>query len=227
MGQYYNGEKIGTCENMYYMRMSQAEKLASVGACDDDHIKFSDYLKDGETRFRFPWPDEDGREAAGLFYSNVTDFERGITIPVPQHITINHGTICVSNCHKGGGYNFNMIIPCPHSEDFARLGLRTSTGGVGRQHITIRYKAMRKPIDHATQKEIEGVPLEATTLYECARCGQLQRSSREELEEIKEYAREDFRMQYKLVAQRDLDNAELVASNAKELAGKLEIIDRI
>lgn len=40
MGQYYKGTKIGTCENMYYLRLEKARKLAEMGACDDDNIPF-------------------------------------------------------------------------------------------------------------------------------------------------------------------------------------------
>lgn len=215
---------------MYYMRLSQAQKLADVGARDDDGIKFSDYLTDGETRFRFPFPDEDGREQAGLFYSNVTDFDRGFTIPVPATISINHDTICVSNQPRNqSGHNVNIFIPCPHSEAFKATGLQTSTGGAGQQHITIRYKAMRKPIDRATQKELENVPLEETTIFECAQCGQLQRVSREELEEIKTYAREHFEAiaKHSAISDRQRNNAELMAQIEKDLQEKTEIINRI
>lgn len=226
MGQYLNGEKIGTCENMYYMRLSQAQKQASHGGRDDDGITFESMLKDNETRFRFPWPDEDGREKAGLLYSNVTDFERGFTIPVPPEIEVNHGEICVSNCHKGGGHNVNMFLPCPHSKEFQDMGIKTSTDGAGQQYITIMYKAMRLKIDHETEKEIPN-EYEETTLYACSRCGQLQRTSRHELEIIKAYATEHFTRQYKLVSERDLQNEELVAKNKKALDDVLAIIERI
>jgi len=105
--------------------------------------------------------------------------------------------------------------------------MRMSQGGSGQPYITIYEEADRYHVDREKQTEIENVPLEQTTLIECARCGQLQRVSREELEEIKEYARDCFKAQYNLVAQRDLDNTELVISNQKQLQSKLNIIERI
>lgn len=216
MGQYYKGEKIGTCENMYYIRLSQAKKLAELGARDDDGITFKSMMTDNVTRFRFPWPDEDGREKAGLFYSNVTVHDRGFTIPVPEHIEVGHCDICVGNQPRNqSGHNVNIFLPCPHSEEFARLGLRTSHGGVGQQHITIKYHAIR-----------DGV---RTTLFECARCGQLQRMSNEELAEIKTYAREHFEAIAKCsaVSEKQRQDMELMASIEAELKNKLEIIERI
>ncbi len=57
MGEYakWKGEqiKIGTCEDMYYLRADQA-KLVTAEKGSVDPIKDQD-----EIRFRFPWPDED------------------------------------------------------------------------------------------------------------------------------------------------------------------------
>lgn len=60
MGEYasYAGQqvKIGTCENMYYLRADQAESVRALEGNVDP-------VADRELiRFRFPWPDEDGSE---------------------------------------------------------------------------------------------------------------------------------------------------------------------
>lgn len=224
MGQYYKGEKIGTCESMYYMRLSQAQKLASIGAVDDDKISFLEYCTDGVTRFRFPFPDEDGVEEAGL-YSNgyIKAFDRGFLVPVPDGIEINHTHKCAGNTLCDGTHNVNMFIPCIYSEEFKNTGIQLSSGGAGQRYINIMYKAMRpKIVDGKETKE-----LVLSTLFECARCGQLQRVSNEEMARIKEMAIEHYSAKYRLVAQRDLDNEPLVAQNKKALDEALETINRM
>jgi len=206
MGQYYKKTKIGTCENMYYMRLETAQILAEAGARDDDGVLFSDYINDNTTRFRFPWPDEDGRSKTNQLH-NVDDFERGFSMPVPAHIQINHSTICVSNTPKNvPGHNVNLILPCPHSEDWRELeaaGARMSHGGAGQQYINVQYDAIR-----------DG---KRVILFSCARCGQLQRASAEDWATIVEHAREHFARQYHLVSDRERANTELVANNKREL----------
>ena len=42
MGQYLKQQKIGTCESMYYLTLSEAQALAKQEAQDDDGITFDD-----------------------------------------------------------------------------------------------------------------------------------------------------------------------------------------
>jgi len=68
MGEYakYQGQevKIGTCENMYYLRLDDAAKVEPIpGNIDPKH-------EDG-LRFRLPFPDEDGQGPG------VGDYKRG------------------------------------------------------------------------------------------------------------------------------------------------------
>lgn len=75
MGEYakYNGEqvKIGTCENMYYLRADQrglvVPELGSVDPSGPEAIHL---------RFRFPWPHEDGTEP-GAF----EDYSKAVGVP--------------------------------------------------------------------------------------------------------------------------------------------------
>ena len=171
MGQYYNGVKIGTCENMYYMRLAAAIKLANVGARDDDGIAFKEMLEDNTTRFRFPWPDEDGRAETNQLH-NVMDFDRGYELYVPEHIEINH----CSTWHQGKGYN--VQLPCIKSEEFkkvAEAGAKLSHGAHS-QKIAVKYDAIR-----------DG---ERAILFECVYCGQLQRLDREQWNEVVAYNEE-------------------------------------
>lgn len=185
MGQYYKGRKIGTCESMYYMRMSEAEKLAKMGACDDDGIKFSDMLKDGVTRFRFPFPKEDGKDLLG---SDVM-WSQGFVLPAGG-VAIEHGNVCISSQpaqdtkDNTGRENINIFVPCPYSQAFKDLGLKSSR--IGEQFIEVKFEGMR------FANETRTGALERKTIFECLRCGNLQRLPAEEVAKLKARALEYF-----------------------------------
>lgn len=106
MGEYakYGGEqiKIGTCENMYYLRADQARMVQALPG-NIDPVKDA-----GEgIRFRFPWPDEDGK-APGSFER----YERSVTIhgvPLPEDF--DHSTVQFTS-----GNGFLLSLPCPLSK---------------------------------------------------------------------------------------------------------------
>ncbi len=175
MGQYYKGSKIGTCETMYYMRLEEAKDLALQGAKDDDGIGFDDYVLDNTTRFRFPFPNEDGWTHIALVGKD--DFAPTFELPA-QRLKINHQDICVSNSFKKGGSNVNILLPCPHSEEFKKSGIKMSNGGAGMQYVSVKYQAIRD------EKE--------KTIFECPRCHQEQRFDDDTVEEIKKQSLEHF-----------------------------------
>lgn len=171
MGQYYKGKKIGTCESMYYMRLQEAQELALQGASDDDGIKFEEMLKDNTTRFRFPFPNEDGKSLHDVSH------EIGYNLPA-DGVSVDHGTICVSNSFNGAGNSVNIFLPCPYSQEFNSAGLKMSIGGAGEQFVAVLYQAMRDGKEK--------------TIFACARCGEQQRFSDEDVEKIRERSREYF-----------------------------------
>lgn len=171
MGQYYKGRKIGTCEIMYYMRLTEAKKLADMGASDDDGIKFNEYLTDNITMFRFPFPDEDQRELADVGYES---HEKRFIVPAIG-IDAGHDTITVHSTRKDGGDGINIFIPCPYSEEFKDANIKTSTGGPGGQKLDVLFEGMRNG--------------EVKTIFACSRCGAMQRFSGDDIEKIKEQAR--------------------------------------
>jgi hypothetical protein len=103
MGEYaiYNNQsvKIGTCEDMYYLRHDQRHKVEPEEGSVDP-VKHAASL-----RFRFPWPDEDGT-APGSFppaYREVAipdSFDAPTTGYDHYRVHFNEGVIQVS-------------IPCP------------------------------------------------------------------------------------------------------------------
>jgi hypothetical protein len=102
MGEYalYNGEeiKIGTCEDMYYLRADQAHLVEPLSG-NVDPVRDRDGI-----RFRFPFPDEDGIEP-GAF----EDYERGVRlygVKVPEGV--DHYSV---QFKADNGYLTSL--PCP------------------------------------------------------------------------------------------------------------------
>lgn len=204
MGQYIKDRKIGTCESMYYMRLSEAQELARIGARDNDGVAFAEYLKDGATRFRFPFPDEDildgdlagGDNDGGDIEKMQKVYNAGFSIPAGG-VEVNHDRICLHNEHEGGGHGINIFIPCPYSKEFREQGIKTSTGGSGEQWLKVRYFAMRAENPQCVCTAACGAgmghrSLTVHTIFACARCGQEQRFGADDVERIKARAREYF-----------------------------------
>jgi hypothetical protein len=105
--------KIGTCEDMYYLRADQREMVAKLPGSVD--VSNPDY----GIRFRFPFPQEDGIEP-GAF----TDHAYGVTVPgmiTPKDV--EHSTVQVS-AHNGQLFT---SVPCPFGGE-ALPGLRWHGG---------------------------------------------------------------------------------------------------
>lgn len=178
MGQYYKKSKIGTCEAMYYMRLEEAEKLASMGAKDDDGIAFASYITDEATFFRFPFPTEDGETHETLVSA---PHDKCFVIPAGG-VDVGHQAISLYNKRTDGSNGMAITIPCPHSSEYRTLimhgDISQSYGGAGEQALSVRYQAIRDGKEK--------------TLFECARCGQLQRFDDDDIAKIKARATEYF-----------------------------------
>lgn len=92
--------KIGTCEDMYYLRADQAHDVWP----EDSSL---DPVKEAEVlRFRFPWPDEDS-QAPGDF----EDPFRKLRVWGAEVPDIEHGTV---QFKADNGYL--VSLPCPEGE---------------------------------------------------------------------------------------------------------------
>lgn len=113
MGEYatrkIDGErvKIGTCEDMYYLRADQAGQVYASDEGETDPREFA-----RELRFRFPFPDED-QVRPGEF----SDPFRYLSIDVdPADVpAFEHGTVQFTANYPKAGYV--MSIPCPEGAD--------------------------------------------------------------------------------------------------------------
>lgn len=104
MGEYasYAGEqiKIGTCENLYYLRADQAAMVTPNPVREAGDVY----------RFRFPWPDEDGATPG-----SYDVYDRGLTLwgmPAPTDDDHEHGTV---QFRADNGYLCSL--PCPEGPD--------------------------------------------------------------------------------------------------------------
>ncbi len=140
MGEYgtYNGEhiKIGTCEDMYYLRADQIHLVRSAALADLTGI-----------RFRFPFPDEDGKQPG-----DFDDYDRGF--PVRGYLPpagIDHSTVQFK-AHVG----ILVSLPCPVSEA-ARTG-----------EVKYHFNGFRGPARVVQQRAWAGV---WATVLDCGGCG--------------------------------------------------------
>lgn len=173
MGQYYKDVKIGTCESMYYLRLDEALSLAKMGLKDDDGIPFSVYVSDEVTRFRFPFPDEDGKTLIG----EEIKYDRGVPL-YTGGIEILHKKICLSN-FPAYTHNVNIFLPCPYSEEFKAKGIEISRGGAGESVLVVKMEGMR----NGKRKAI----------FSCARCGEPQTLKDDDVVKLKEYNMEVYK----------------------------------
>lgn len=90
--------KIGTCENMYYLRFDQREMVwpqrGNVNPMTDtEHI-----------RFRFPWPDEDDIQPGSF-----EDPDKRLAVQAPAPEDMEHGIVQFVASREG----YNVCLPCP------------------------------------------------------------------------------------------------------------------
>lgn len=119
MGEYVNGWKIGTCEELYYIRYDELMRLKNQGVVNRSvgNLSVEEYLDEKHAwRYRFPFPNEDRQfDEMGLEACGKRNYTDAIVLPSPVGlIECEHKTIC-----KGiqpvnlSGYNVNVFLPCP------------------------------------------------------------------------------------------------------------------
>ncbi len=119
--------KIGTCEQMYYLRADQVHLVRGQrGSVDPQSVRDA-----GAIRFRFPFPQEDS-VAPGDF--DDYDYGLGLSgVEVPEEI--EHSFLQFTrNYPQSGG--MLLSIPCPRSKEGKASNLKLSYNGYsGSVHI--------------------------------------------------------------------------------------------
>ncbi len=96
--------KIGTCENMYYLRHDQRRLVAPLwGSLDPADRETQEVI-----RFRFPWPDEDNIDPG-----EFADPFRRLRVDVPAPEEFEHGIVQFIASSEG----YNLCVPCPEGPD--------------------------------------------------------------------------------------------------------------
>lgn len=184
MGEYFKNRninfKLGTCEDLMYIRHSEIEALQDLkNELADCNGELKDYLKDGHY-YRFPYPWEDGQKTADISRRNPEDSNTNF-FNVPQikdKIKISHEHI-IKPISLNGTHNVNVWLPCPMSAEFEGLNLYTSQNG---------FKDLF-PISVIREKMVNG---KLQTVYACPYCGVWFRMDEEETNYFKSQARENY-----------------------------------
>ena len=174
MGEYarHKGEeiKIGTCEDMYYLRYDQralVEPLA--GSCDP--VRYA-----GVLRFRFPFPDEDhvapgGEEFSANYYHRSVPVD-GFAAQDVEHYSVQFAA--------SAGYL--VSLPCPESAAYYDAGCcgRASQ----HHHLNVHRNGFSGAVHLVAQRWIPEVGL--VPVLRCGGCGAMWRE--EEPARIEELA---------------------------------------
>lgn len=121
--------KIGTCEDMYYLRASQVDDVQGIA----NSVNPSDPVVRHELRFRFPWPDEDGT-LPGEYDSA---FDRAMPVPgLAPARGVQHHTVQFVAQRAG----YLVSLPCPESDDAPTHGLTVHRNGFAARVLLTQQK---------------------------------------------------------------------------------------
>src|SRR5262245_40198197 len=151
MGEYasFNGDriKIGTCEDMYYLRYDQRFMVLPISGNVDPRSK----SEQEQIRFRFPWPDEDKFLPGG----NYPDFDpfRRVAIPgISAPAALDHGSIQFRSTDAAG---YLVSLPCPEGPNKI-------------EGVTIHRNGWGGAV-YVTQNAVRGGML--VPIFQCGGCG--------------------------------------------------------
>lgn len=157
MGEYakFNGEsiKIGTCEDMYYLRYDQRGLVIH----ESGNVDVTDRETVPHLRFRFPFPEEDAVMPGGF-----RDHSYGVRVPAsfPMPEGVEHYQVQFS---APNGYL--LSVPCPESEGWKRDGGTKHNEKTGLRIHLNGYGGAAKVVQ---QKLVDG---QLWTVCECSGCG--------------------------------------------------------
>lgn len=143
--------KIGTCEQMYYLRADQVGqvrwKSGNVDPTKQDEAE--------RIRFRFPFPQEDNIKP-GDFEDH--DYGLGISSILPPE-DIDHGTLQFSRNYPTA-HGIGLSTPCPRSKEGKASGFK------------FFYNGYSGPVQVHSQRLVDG---KLVLILRCADCGALYR----------------------------------------------------
>jgi len=112
--------KIGTCEQMYYLRADQVHLITAERNSVDPQNKDTA----GRIRFRFPFPDEDGMQPGAFANHNRSLFVYGLEVPEDvEHYSLQF----TRNYPESSG--ILLSTSCPFSKEGKASGLAFTLNG--------------------------------------------------------------------------------------------------
>lgn len=158
MGEYaiHNGQsvKIGTCEQMYYLRADQVHLIQpEPGSVNPRSVKHAEGI-----RFRFPFPQEDHVRPGGFDSYDYGFGIYGIEPPSDPDSVEHHNLQFTRNYPSQGG--ILLSVPCPRSKAGKASGLKFS------------YNGYIGPVHVHSQRLVEG---KLVLILRCGDCGALYR----------------------------------------------------
>jgi hypothetical protein len=155
--------KIGTCDSMYYMRASQIEEVSGYD--------FASCLYG--IRFRFPFPDEDGRQVGDLDEPGH-DFDRAVRVDgVTAPKEIDHYSV---QFKADNGYL--MSVQCPESLSSDKLLVHDIDPDAEVKVVKVHKNGYGGAVGVHSQKWVaadEDGPERLVTVMRCLGCGSLYR----------------------------------------------------
>jgi len=170
MGEYakHKGEeiKIGTCENMYYLRFDQRHKVKALPGNVDPNGEDAYAL-----RFRFPWPNEDKNEpgqfedygkAVAVHYFDAYGAHKQDDIKAPAGV--EHYSV---QFVASAGYL--VSLPCPEGPQVLELPLNGGTMTVDLEGLNIHRNGFSGAVQLVQQKFLKDGRL--VPVCRCGGCG--------------------------------------------------------
>ena len=144
--------KIGTCEQMYYLRADQVDLIRPL---NENNVNPQSAAQAEKIRFRFPFPQED-RNAPGEF----EDYDYGLGLyGIEPPEDIEHSFLQFTrNYPQAGG--ITLSTPCPRSKEGKAAGLK------------INYNGYNGPVAIHSQRLVGG---KLVLIMRCGDCGALWR----------------------------------------------------
>jgi hypothetical protein len=169
MGEYTkDGRKMGTCEDMYYMRFTQRARVVpdaySLNPNDPDIVT--------RLRFRFPWPEEDAIEVGHFDGAYKSVWVAGYRPENPGEV--DHGTV---QFRADAGYL--VSLPCPEGKGYAGDNMAVTHENGTRVH----RNGFRGAVHLVAQKFVPSIGL--VPVVRCGGCGSMWRiEDRPEIERL-------------------------------------------
>jgi hypothetical protein len=169
--------KIGTCENLYYARYAEFKENRHRFTGMPGNDTPTGYLQPNTYRFRFPFPDEDGKFGNGICTDEKLYYDRGFLLSIPKtyKVEIAHSKVFNRKDFERSDLAklaYGHYSDCPQDPESKEKFFKWNYGEL--LHIEV---VQQKLIQEDGKTELQ-------TVVRCPTCGDRSRLSFEEVNEI-------------------------------------------